>query len=168
MKFIEDDRGDLHPVSRIQSSRTCYTDRHPEGAAHCKTEQGSFTTSLTKLEVAVGTIIPAEPGYTAWHFDPYDSSPANDESALYLLGAVIAWSIGPFRPPRPITDECGFEICSLDCLIVRKPDGRYYQFASCGFDDEAELQRHITKLREAAQAERAEREQAQPAAAAAE
>jgi hypothetical protein len=34
----------------------------------------------------------------------------------------------------------------------------------CGFDDEAELRHHIIKLREAAQAERAEREQAQPAA----
>ena len=34
----------------------------------------------------------------------------------------------------------------------------------CGFDDEAELRRHITKLRGEAQAERAEREQAQQAA----
>jgi hypothetical protein len=34
----------------------------------------------------------------------------------------------------------------------------------CGFDDEAELRRHITKLRGEAQAERAEREQAQQSA----
>ncbi len=34
----------------------------------------------------------------------------------------------------------------------------------CGFDDEAELRRHITKLRGEAQAERAARDQAQQAA----
>ena len=168
MKFIEDDRGDLHPVGHIQSSRTHYTDRHPEGAVHCKTEQGSFTTSLSKLEVVDGTIIPAEPGYTVWHYDLYASSPANDENALYQTGTVIAWSIQPFGPPRPITDESGIEIYSLNRLIVRKPDGSFYKFDDCGFDDEVELRRHIIKLREAAQAERAEREKAPPAAEAAE
>ncbi len=34
----------------------------------------------------------------------------------------------------------------------------------CGFDDEAELRRHIIKLSAAAQAEKAEREKARPAA----
>ena len=164
MKFIEDDRYDPQPVSRIQSVRIHYTDRHPEGAAHCTTESGSFTTSLSRLEAAVGTIIPAEPGYTAWSYNLYDCDPADVENALFRMGAVVAWSIAPFGPPRPITDEGGIEIYSLDRPIVRKPDGRFYKFDDCGFDDEAELRGHIIKLRAEAQAEKAEREQAQQAA----
>ncbi len=164
MKFLEDDRGDLHAVSQIRSARVHYPDRHPEGAVHCTTESGSFATSLSNLEAAAGTIIRAEPGYSVWHYDLSDSDPVDDEAALYSIGAVIAWSIAPLGVPRSITDEGGIESYSLGRLIVRKLDGSFYKFDDRGFGDEAELRNHIIKLREAAQAERAEREKARPAA----